>query len=956
MLTPPPAQSVSGFQKDYEAIREKLHGAQAIEQHKEEIFAVWYASSFIRRVCVSQPLWLQDLLTEGDLHVNRERESYGTRLQPAFSEADSVEDLQRRLRRLRVAEFARIAWRDLQQYATVRQTLYELSTFAQVCIDGVLSWCFDQLQSRPHAGEMERSLPRRIVVFALGKLGGHELNFSSDVDLIFAYADDDLGPLRNQQDEIAALYVRLVQRFIKILSQQTQDGFVFRVDTRLRPFGNAGTLVPSFAAIDQYFQTHGRDWERYVWLKAGAIAGDVQAGERFLEEQVTPFVYRRYLDYGAMQSLREMKSLIDQKARKSAAHTNVKIGEGGIREIEFIAQMFQLIYGSKDTNLRTRSTLDSLKYLGASGMLTHENVIDLAPAYLFLRKAENGLQMRDDQQIYTLPTQAPAREQYAYLLGMEDWEKFYAEYVLYTDGVSKVFQSLLQTNEVDDDEAAVKDDDFASLWRQIEDEGHCTEILTKHFATVEDTEKVYRRLCEFSQGGVVQQLVPLSRQRLDGFIPVLLRYTSKMEKPFLVLDRFLGILEKIVQRSTYISLLVENQNKLKTLFRLVEASQWVTRYISIYPLLLDEVLRVDESYEPPDLFEMRQQLKAVMQSISDDLEKYMERLREFKHAQVIQIAAADILQNFPVMKVSDHLSWLADTCIDNAVGRAYLDLTAKHGNPSCVKDGEEFVPELLVVEYGKLGGLELGYGSDLDVVFLHNSEGSSCETDGEKKVHNDVFFTRLVQRALHLLTTVSAAGKIFDIDVRLRPYGASGPIVCSLTAYENYLRNEAWLWELQALIRARPVTTDTPLADHFAAVRQAILCQPREIAEVRRSIIEMRQKIVAEHGSKKSAEFNIKKDAGGIIDIEFIVQFHVLAYASKHRELCRFTDNVRILDACVEAGLIDAKHAADLKEIYLGYRQHLHKLNLKLLPEVVAADGFAKERATIQHYWSSLLH
>ena len=514
MLTQPPEQSLTGFQQDYEAILAKLDGDEVVARHKEELFAVWYASSFVRRVCVSQPQWLRGLLADGGLQVNREREGYVALLRAVSSKAGSVEELQQMLRRLRVAESARIAWRDLQRYATVRQTLYELSTCAEVCIDGTLNWCFDWLQSRPHTGEFERSLPRAIVVFALGKLGGGELNFSSDVDLIFAYSDSALsdGDLQGRQDEAASFYVRLMQLFIKILSQQTQDGFAFRVDTRLRPFGNAGTLVPSFAAIDQYFQTHGRDWERYVWIKARAIAGDVKAGEGFLEEQVTPFVYRRYLDYGAMHSLREMKALIDQKARKSVAQINVKIGEGGIREIEFIAQMFQLIYGSKDMNLRTRSTLESLRYLGGSGMLSQENVIDLAPAYLFLRKAENGLQMRDDQQIYTLPTQEQAREQYAYLLGMGSWEKFHAEYVLHTDGVNKVFQSLLQTDEVDDGETAIKDDDFASLWGQIEDEAHCNGILTRYFvgtgdAAADDVGNIYKRLREFSQSGVVQQLV-----------------------------------------------------------------------------------------------------------------------------------------------------------------------------------------------------------------------------------------------------------------------------------------------------------------------------------------------------------------------------------------------------------------------------------------------------------------
>ncbi len=954
MLNLPSDQPASRFQQDYEAVQEKLGDVQAIASHKDEIFAVWHASSFIRRVCVSQPLWLQGLLARGELHVDYKMENYSELLQSVFSQANSVEELQQLLRRVRVAEFARIAWRDLQQYATVRQTLYELSTFAQICADSTLTWCFNWLQSRPHVSEFERSLPQRIVIFALGKLGGYELNFSSDVDLVFAYSDDDTDYSQNQQDEAVNFYVRLVQLFIKILAQQTRDGFVFRVDTRLRPFGNSGALVPGFSAIDQYFQTHGRDWERYVWIKARAIAGDTRAGERFLKEQVAPFVYRRYLDYGAMQSLREMKAMVDQKARQDSARTNVKIGQGGIREIEFIAQMFQLIYGSRDTNLRTQSTLNVLKYLGTSGILSRENVIDLAPAYLFLRKAENRLQMRDDQQIYTLPTQEQAQAQYAYLVGVDNWEQFHAEYVFHTTGVSKVFQSLLRTDETGDGTSTKENGGLTPVWQQIEDKEYCIEILRKHFTA--DVENIYERLQAFSKNIVIQQLVPLSRQRLDEFMPVLLQHVSKTERPLLVLDRFLGILDRIVQRSTYIALLTENRNKLTTLFHLVEVSQWAAQYISIYPLLLDEILRVDDFYEPPDSLEMRQQLEAVIRSTGDDLEKYMERLREFKHAQVIQIATADILQNYPVMKVSDHLSWLADTCVDSAVKRAYQDLVARHGEPLCVRNGEKIVPELLIIEYGKLGGLELGYGSDLDIVFVHNSEGSCCETSGAKKLHNDVFFTRLVQRALHLLTTVSVGGKIFDIDLRLRPYGASGPIVCSLTAYENYLKNEAWLWEHQALIRARSMTTDTQLASHFAAVRQAILCQPRDLAEVRQSVIEMRQKILHEHGNKDKTKFDIKKDEGGIVDIEFIVQFYVLAYAARYKELCQFTDNVRILDACSDTGLISKECTMDLKEIYLGYRRHLHQLNLKLLPEVVEAGEFARERAAIQHYWASLLH
>ena len=375
MLAIPSQLALPRLQQDYEAMLAKLDGAQKVAKHKDEILAIWCASPFIKRVCVAQPLWLQGLIVDEFLHEDYQLENYIELLEPIFSQAKNVEELQQILRRVRMAEFARIAWRDLQQNATVQQSLSELSIFAQISIDKALTWCFTWLQSRPYASEFEQSLPQRVVVFALGKLGGKELNFSSDVDLVFAY-DDDPNYTQDQHAIAASFYLKLVQLLIKVLAEQTQDGFVFRVDTRLRPFGNSGTLMPSFSAIDQYFQTHGRDWERYAWIKARSIAGDVQSGEDFLKD-VMPFIYRRYLDYGAMQSLREMKALVDQKASQNSAQQDLKIGQGGIREIEFIAQMFQLIFGGRDENLRIRSTLGALEYLGEQEILSKQNVTDL---------------------------------------------------------------------------------------------------------------------------------------------------------------------------------------------------------------------------------------------------------------------------------------------------------------------------------------------------------------------------------------------------------------------------------------------------------------------------------------------------------------------------------------------------------------------------------------------------
>jgi len=952
MLAIPSQLALPRLQQDYEAMLAKLDGAQKVAKHKDEILAIWCASPFIKRVCVAQPLWLQGLIVDESLHEDYQLENYIELLEPIFSQAKNVEELQQILRRVRMAEFARIAWRDLQQNATVQQSLSELSIFAQISIDKALTWCFTWLQSRPYASEFEQSLPQRVVVFALGKLGGKELNFSSDVDLVFAY-DDDPNYTQDQHAIAVSFYLKLVQLLIKVLAEQTQDGFVFRVDTRLRPFGNSGTLMPSFSAIDQYFQTHGRDWERYAWIKARSIAGDVQSGEDFLKD-VMPFIYRRYLDYGAMQSLREMKALVDQKASQNSAQQDLKIGQGGIREIEFIAQMFQLIFGGRDENLRIRSTLGALEYLGEQEKLSKQNVTDLVSAYLFLRKAENGLQIRDDQQTHILPTEEFEQVQYAFLMGAGMWDEFYTEYTLHSSKVSKVFHELLQINGSGKENATEKNNDFFLLWQQIEDKDYSLSILGRYFPAHVDN--IYARLLAFFNSGVVEQLVPVASQRLDEFMPIFLQHTMQVEKPALVVERFLSILTKIVQRSTYVALLIENQHKLTALFKLVEVSQWITQYISTHPLLLDEILRMDRSYEPPSLDEMQQQLEVALQPSSDDLEEFMERLREFKHAQVLQIAAADIVEAFPIMRVSDHLSWLAETCIGSAVNQAYQDLLNKYGEPICDVGGEVFTPELLIIEYGKLGGLELGYGSDLDLVFVHNSVGASSETKGIKKIHNDIFFMRLVQRTIHLLTTVTPTGKVFDVDVRLRPYGQSGPIVSTITSFENYLCNDAWLWELQALIRARPVTNSSKLYDDFVRLRQAVLCQPRNIEEVRTSIIEMREKIFAEHRSKDGSKFNIKKDKGGIVDIEFIVQFYVLSYASQYNEISVYTDNVRILNACSEAGLMKQESAEELKAIYLAYRKRLHQLSLQLLSEIVDADVFAKERSAIQNYWASLVH
>jgi len=951
MLKPPPETALVKYQQDFDAILAELGNDSIVLEHKDEMFAVWYASPFIKRVCVSQPGWVKKLFSDGRLQVDYDLENYHRPLRAIILDAESVELLQQQLRQQRAAAFARIAWRDLQQYASVQQTLRELSFFAEVCVQETLQWCFEWQQSRPHVNHFVKGLQQKIVIFALGKLGGEELNFSSDIDIVFAYSDDNEFT-QEQAGKATEFYLKVVQLFIKVLSEQTQDGFVFRVDTRLRPFGNSGSLIPSFMSIDLYFQTHGRDWERYAWMKARVIAGDHQIGEQFLQE-IAPFIYRRYLDYGAMQSLRDMKILIDAKAHQNAAKENLKIGFGGIREIEFIVQMFQLIYGGKDSSLRIRSTLQTLKQLGVKDLLEANWIADLDTAYLFLRRAENGLQLREDQQIHVLPTQNQQQMHYAYLLGMNNWQDFYAEYRKHTNTVNTLYQSLLK-NDDEIKEYEHEEIELKGMWLQIDDKEYCLNILTKSFSV--DAKQIYEQLNTFSQSSLVQKLVPVARVRLDSFMPIFLQQLLQFEEPLPVFNRFLNVLKKIAQRSTYISLLIENKNKLSKIFKLIAASPWVSQYLATHPLLLDEILRMNDEYEPPSKIEMQHQLLASLGKYDVGLEKYMEGLREFKHSQAIQIAAADIVENYPIMKVSDHLSWLAEVCINSAVQYAYKELAEKYGEPQCVLDGQSYMSEVLIVEYGKLGGLELGYGSDLDIVFLHNSIGEICETVGNKKIHNDIFFIRLVQKTIHILSTVTVGGKVFDLDLRLRPHGESGPIISSMHSYENYLVNDAWLWEHQALVRARAVTSSQKLNNEFARIRQNVLCKARKIEDVRSSINEMRNKMLDAGQANSAAGFNVKKDRGGVIDIEFLVQFLVLSNSDKYHQVCEHTDNVRILDACAEVGLLTKNNVEELKEIYLKYRKYLHQLSLKLLPETVDVGLFANERSVVQKYWVSLLH
>jgi len=923
--------------------------AAAPAEIQDSVRAVFAASDFVAHACARDAALLPQLIASGDLERPLGTAEYAARapvLGAQISEAQALCELRRWRRR----ELTRIAWRDLCDWAELSGTLAELTAFADQAIVSSLAFARAALIARYGEPLGADGAAQPLVVIGMGKLGGGELNFSSDVDLVLLFPEhgETAGPLPTSNEEF---FTRLGQALVRLLQTATPEGFVLRVDLRLRPFGDSGPLVSSFASFEDYLPRHGRDWERYAYVKARPIT----AAARYAEVEangVRPFVYRRYLDYGVFESLREMKALIEREVARRELADNVKLGPGGIREIEFIVQALQLTRGGRDRALQTPSILAALTRLGETRVLPAQAVSELREAYVFLRRLENRLQMLADTQVHGLPADPLGRERVALAMGQSGWAALVRALDAQRARVSHHFRLVFSgADEPDADAVRI---DLGRFWDSQAETAALAEALAR--AGFRESGEAARLLLELRAGAVVRKLDEPGRRRLQALLPALLVDVAHSSAQLPVLRRVLAIIEATGKRSAYFALLRENGAARARLVELCRHGDFLAAQIAAHPLLLDELIDERLLTQLPTRTSFAADLEARMQQLrEDDPEQQVETLRQFQRAALFRVAVADLTDLLPLMQVSDRLTDIAELIVERAMQLAWRQITAQFGVPSC-GDGQALrAVNVCAVGYGKLGGMELGYSSDLDLVFLHDSRGEHQQTSGSRPIDNQLFFVRLAQRIVHLLTMHSAAGRLYEVDVRLRPSGKGGLLVTNIEAFAEYQRREAWTWEHQALLHARSVAGSPQLRERFETVRLDVLRHHVRWDTLREEVRNMRERMRRELARGDARRFDIKQDSGGIADIEFLAQYWALRWAREYPPVAMFADTIRQLESVASADLVPQASVDVLTAAYRAYRARIHRLSLDAAAPIVPAEEFAGVRAAVTALWEATM-
>jgi len=847
-----------------------------------------------------------------------------------MASAKDVHDLNTRLRVFRNQQMVRIAQRDLLGLASLEEGFMETSDLADILVETTMDWHFKVLVERfgMPIGEASNQ-PQSLLVIAMGKLGGQELNFSSDIDLIYVFPER--GQTQGGQKVIdnEQFFTRLAQAMNKSLTEYTEEGFVYRVDMRLRPFGSTGPLVASFNAMENYYALHGRAWERYALVKARIMTGDIELGEQLMSI-LCPFVYRKYVDFTALDALRDLKRQIAEKVRKEGMQDNIKLGRGGIREIEFIVQVFQLIHGGKIPSLQGRSLLPMLHEVTRQGFLDAQVAQLLEKAYRFLRQVENHLQMRHDQQVHSLPQAQAERESLAASVGLS----------------LEAFEQRL------DQERAFVQAQFESVF--------AVEVSEIEQVEPEIMDEIEAVLTPFYQQPKVQNLTQVAQQRLDKLLPMVLQkirlQTQEIAQQVDLLKQVLKVFESILRRSVYFVLLIENPVLIDGLLKVCSMSPWMVDMLVKYPMLLESLTDMSGQKNPMTAEDYVLEAHQIQQEYAQDEEGFMNALRQWRHIQVFNIALADITGFLPVMKVSDYLTWIAEAVLQAVLKQAYLFMEQKYGLPAGVQQYDLASLPFVVVGYGKLGGYEVGYGSDLDVIFLFDEQAKSQRSQGPKPLEAGLYFLRMAQKLISMMTTLMPTGMLYEMDVRLRPNGNSGLLVVDFMAYQSYLKNKAWLWELQALVRARAVVGGEGAKSQFETIRKTCLAEARDADWVKKEVLDMRQKMKRSLDDSNEQYFNLKQGVGGIVDIEFMVQYFVLAYAKDYPNLLNYTDNIQILTEIGEVNLLPDKDTVlKLIEIYQLYRKTYHYLSLQNKPNQIENEQYQSERMWVAQLWQEIL-
>ncbi len=855
--------------------------------------------------------------------------------------ADNEENLSQALRSLRKRAMLHVLTRDLNGLSGLDEVMRSMTALAELTVRRAQIFTMRTLveQFGQPIGA-DSGAPQELLVIGMGKLGGGELNVSSDIDLIFVYPEDgETNGARNPREGDAAgdptasplpsrrlsnheFFNRLGRKLIALINDLTADGYVFRVDMRLRPYGDSGPLTMSFAALEEYLVAQGREWERYAWIKARVISPENDTHIAELEKLAQPFVFRKYLDFGAFDSMRKLHAQIRAEVARRDRGNNIKLGPGGIREIEFIAQVFQLIRGGRDARLRIRPTQQVLQQLARDGELSAESVARLNDSYIFLRNLEHRLQYLDDQQTQELPGNEDQQAIIATAMGCDDYTALLARLDPLRTFVSQQFDSVF---------GAKQEADESTRWR----DGVTVEELAPALATLgyHDTAVLAENLLQFRSGSRYQQLPEVSRQRLDTLVPRFVALCAETGHSDEALRRTLTLLEAIARRAAYLAFLAEYPQALPRLVRLLAASAWAGDYLTQHPILLDELLDTRELYVAPDWLALDAHLAAQLEAHTGDTEREMDTLRQFQQTQTFHLLAMDLQGLLPLEKLSDHLSDLADLILRHVLRLCWRDARKKHREQA----------QFAIIAYGKLGGRELGYASDLDLVFLYDDDHPDA---GE-------IYARLAQRINTMLSSHTSSGRLYEVDLRLRPNGESGLLVSSIAAFEEYQLQHAWVWEHQALTRARYCAGDAAVGAQFEGIRNEVLRQTRNPDTLKKEVIEMRQKMHDGHPNT-SGLFDIKHDSGGMVDIEFLVQFLVLAHSASHSELTANSGNLALLDTAAKLKLIEAEVSVKVRELYRELRRMQHQMRLNnQTPCHIERDRL--DTAPVAILWKTLL-
>lgn len=838
---------------------------------------------------------LETLLKKDACDALLSRKAYFTALD-ALPVAQQQPAYMLQMRQFRHTHFLRLMLLEAAGRATTQQVMESWSDCADALILHALNYCSCTISARYGVPRDEMGNEVGLSSLAMGKLGGRELNFSSDIDLIFAFSaagnTDGIESIPNQH-----YFNKVVQLFVQVFQQSTSDGFVFRVDLRLRPNGDSGPLVSSLAAMETYYQEQGRDWERYAMVKARVIEEDLSQSPVWFTRLITPFVYRRYVDFSVIESLRSMKAMIEREVQLNPRLDDIKRGQGGIREVEFIIQNFQLIRGGRLPQLQQQNAMKALAILKKEKLLPRADALN--QAYIFLRKLENALQSLNDQQTHSLPVDPLKRAQIIGAMGYDHWDEFHSKLQKYQRIISHSFHSVLGKVEAYEDENRVLANQLSSLWQGHVETTMAINLLTSLGFT--HAAHCYQMINAFRHSARCRRLPQGARMRLDRLMVMLLtELTHNKLKTDEVLLQVMHLLENIVGRSAYLALLTENPQALRELLFWFANSPFISALLVKQPFLLEVLLDQEQDWRPSS-FTRLEMLLTEQLALTPDVEAKQEILRQFKLTNWLMAARSELYGHYSAVRIAKFLTDVAQVIVSQVLAIAYEELVERYPHIERMKSS------FAIIAYGKLGSREMNYNSDLDLVFLHTA-----------KPAEEALVTRLTQKIVHMLTTRTQSGVLYSVDTRLRPSGAAGLLVSHLDAFMDYQQNQAWTWEHQALLKARLISGTARIKRGFTRLKQSLIGRERNHVDLKQDVLGMRTKI------EKLPHTGVVKHAkGGLLDIEFLVQFLLLD--SKEPDMARYTHTLSQLRQLFLMNRLSHEQMNILYKAYLHYHFLLHQ-------------------------------